>query len=48
VRYLLVASRAIVRLTNLSVKVMGLFEITKLEKLLEIFQTEGEAIAAFK
>lgn len=32
------------KLTNLSTKVMNLFEITKLEKLFEITQEEDEAI----
>ncbi|MFH1867523.1 MAG: STAS domain-containing protein [Candidatus Omnitrophota bacterium] len=35
------------RLSNLSAKVKSLFEITKLEKLFEIFETKEEAIADF-
>lgn len=35
------------RLTNLSPKVKSLFEITKLEKLFEIFQEEKQATEAF-
>jgi anti-sigma B factor antagonist len=35
------------RLSNLAPKVKSLFEITKLEKLFEIFETEEEAIAGF-
>lgn len=35
------------RLTNLSAKVKSLFEITKLEKLFEIFLTEEEALKTF-
>jgi anti-sigma B factor antagonist len=35
------------RISNLAPKVKSLFEITKLEKLFEIFETEEEAIAGF-
>lgn len=35
------------KLTNLSAKVKSLFEITKLEKLFEIFSTEDEAVKTF-
>ncbi len=35
------------KLTNLSAKVKSLFEITKLEKLFEIFLTEEDALKAF-
>jgi len=35
------------KLTNLSSKVMSLFEITKLEKLFDISPTEEEAVKAF-
>ena len=35
------------RLTNLSTKVKSLFEITKLEKLFEIFSTEEEALKTY-
>ncbi len=35
------------RLLNLAPKVKSLFEITKLEKLFEIFDTEEEAVANF-
>lgn len=35
------------RLTNLSPKIKGLFEITKLEKLFEIMNDEAEAISTF-
>jgi len=35
------------RLANLSTKVKSLFEITKLEKLFEIFPSEEEALKAF-
>ena len=35
------------RLTNLSGKIKGLFEITKLDKLFEILPDEGEAISTF-
>jgi anti-sigma B factor antagonist len=35
------------RLSNLAPKVKSLFEITKLEKLFEIFETEEEAAAGF-
>jgi len=35
------------RISNLAPKVKSLFEITKLEKLFEIFETEEEAIAEF-
>ena len=35
------------RLTNLSVKIKSLFEITKLEKLFEIMASEEEAISTF-
>jgi len=35
------------RLSNLATKVKSLFEITKLEKLFEIYDTEEEACAGF-
>lgn len=35
------------RLTNLSAKVKSLFEITKLEKLFEIFASEEDAVRTF-
>lgn len=35
------------RLTNLSPKIKGLFEITKLEKLFEIMNDEAEALSTF-
>lgn len=35
------------RLTNLSAKVKSLFEITKLEKLFEIFSAEEDAVKSF-
>jgi anti-sigma B factor antagonist len=35
------------RLSNLAPKVKSLFEITKLEKLFEIFETEEEATSGF-
>ncbi|MEA3489980.1 MAG: STAS domain-containing protein [Candidatus Omnitrophota bacterium] len=35
------------KLTNLSAKVKGLFEITKLDKLFDIFGEEDEALASF-
>jgi anti-sigma B factor antagonist len=35
------------RISNLASKVKSLFEITKLEKLFEIFDTEEDAIAGF-
>ena len=35
------------KLTNLSSKVMGLFEITKLNKLFDIFAEEAEALNSF-
>jgi len=35
------------RLSNLAAKVKSLFEITKLEKLFEIFDTEEEAVSNF-
>ncbi len=35
------------RLTNLADKVKGLFEITKLEKIFEIYETAEEAMANF-
>lgn len=36
-----------IKLTNLSTKVRSLFEITKLEKLFEIFSEEQEAVESF-
>lgn len=36
------------RLVNLAPKIKSLFEITKLEKLFEIFATEEEAISSFR
>jgi anti-sigma B factor antagonist len=35
------------KLTNLAAKVKSLFEITKLEKLFDIYETEEEATASF-
>lgn len=35
------------KLSNLSIKVKGLFEITKLDKLFEIFPEEEDAVSSF-